>query len=265
MKNRPSQLGLIVEGNTTQSALLRLHKLGEVLGPVKSTMPSTARRFSNAIRGGYPVADYEGLQDASLILIRVPDSALSRVVGEVAASGLSLRESAFVLCESWQGVKALDALRQKGAHAATIMRLPVDQRDWFVAEGDSKAVRPTRRFLQAQGCTVTELNQHGKHFLFASQLLISALPVPLFVAAQQALRESGFSGNLLTNLMEQMLMRSVRDVMLGAKSRWGGPLLESSEPTVEAHLDALAALRPEMGAFINEQLALARNMMRGKR
>jgi hypothetical protein len=112
---------------------------------------------------------------------------------------------------------------------------------------------------------VTELNGQGKHFLFASQLLISALPVPLFVAAQQALRESGFSGNLLTNLLEQMLMRSVRDLMLGAKGRWGGPLLESSEHTVETHLNAVAELRPEMGAFINEQLDLARNMMRSKR
>ena len=59
MKNRPLRLGLVVEGNTTQSAVLRLDKLPEELGPVKSTVLSTARRLTNTLRGGYPVADYD--------------------------------------------------------------------------------------------------------------------------------------------------------------------------------------------------------------
>lgn len=264
MKNRLSRLGLIVEGNTTQSAIFRLDRLADVLGPVKSTVPSTARRFSNTIRGGYPVADYEGLKDASLIFIRVPDSALSRVVAEMAASSLQLRDLSIVLCESWQGVDALEALRERGACAATIMQLPVDRRDWFVADGDLKAVRQARKLLEARGCRVTELSARGKHLLFASELLINALPVPLFLAGQQALRESGFSGNVLMTVLEQMLIRSIKDLMLGAKGRWGGPLLECSEDTSIGHLEAVTQLRPELGAFVNEQLTVARRVMQAK-
>lgn len=265
MKNRPWRLGLIVEGNTTHAAIFRLEKLAEILGPIKSTVPSTARRFSNSMRGGYPVADYEGLKDANIIFIRVPDGSISRVVAEMAESKLDLHQVSVVLCETWQGVESLSALRQRGAYTATLMQLAVGRRDWFVADGDSKAARLARRLLESKGCKVTELSAKGKHFLFAAQVLLSALPVPLFVGGQQALRESGFSGNLLVNVLEQMLARSVKDMMLGAKGRWGGPLLECSEVVAESHLAALSELRPELGAFTKLQLTMARTMMQGKR
>ena len=261
MKNRPSRVGLVVEGNTTLSSVLRFDKIADELGPVKSTLISTARRLSNAIRAGYPVADYEGLQDAALILIRVPDTSLPRVVRDIAESGLQLQNLAFALCESWYGLDVFQALKAKGAEVATLMNLPLDKKDWFVVDGDPKAVRLVRRFIEANACRVTELDASGKHFLFASELLVNALPVPLFLAAQQTLRSSGFSGQLLIAVLEQMLLRTVRDVMRSGKGRWGGPLLDCPEEVSTAHLEALARLRPDLAAFVNEQLTIARAMM----
>ncbi len=261
MKNRPSRVGLVAEGNTIQSTILRFDKLADDLGPVKSNAMGTARRLSNNLRCGYPVADYEGLEAAALILIRVPDASLTRVVKEIAESGLDLAGLAFLLCESWHNVDIFDALKQKGAEVATVMTLPLEKKDWFVTDGDSKAMRLARRFIEANGGRVTELDANGKHFLFVSELLINALPVPLFATAQQTLRSSGFSGNLLSAVLEQMLLRTVRDVMRSAKGHWGGPLLDCPEEVSTAHLNAVTGLRPDLSTFLKTQLDLARGMM----
>ena len=51
MKKR-LQAGLIVEGNSTNSTVLRLPKIPEELGPIKSRALRVARRLSNLIEGG---------------------------------------------------------------------------------------------------------------------------------------------------------------------------------------------------------------------
>src|SRR5579884_4074992 len=93
-------LGLVVEGNATASAILKLPSVLDELGPVKAGVPRVARRLSNFLRAGYPVATYQELQEARLILLRVPDQTVSRLVSELTASGLVLKDLVFVLCES---------------------------------------------------------------------------------------------------------------------------------------------------------------------
>src|SRR5438552_2821181 len=104
------QLGLVVEGNATSSAVLRLPGLAAELGPIKSIGLQVARRVSNFLRGGYAVADYEELQNAKLVLLRVPDAELARIVDELCASGLVFPDISFVLCESWILTEALQPL-----------------------------------------------------------------------------------------------------------------------------------------------------------
>ncbi len=68
------QLGLIAEGNSTNSAVLRLPKIADELGPVKSVTLRVARRLSNFLRAGYAVSEYKDLDAARVVLLRVPDS-----------------------------------------------------------------------------------------------------------------------------------------------------------------------------------------------
>src|ERR1700761_2174519 len=100
MKKR-SRIGLVVEGNSTNSAILRLPRLAEELGAIKSTQLRVARRLSNFLRAGYGVGAYEDLQGSKLVLVRVPDSMVSRVVNELCESELDFKNLAFALCESW--------------------------------------------------------------------------------------------------------------------------------------------------------------------
>src|SRR3954447_20412905 len=149
--NQQLQLGLIIEGNSTHSEILRLPSIVQDLGPVKSSSIRVARRHSNQIRAGYPVADYQELHTANLILIKVADSSVPRVVEEICVSDLPLRGLAFALCESWLETETLEPLAKRGANVATLLKLPSLSTQRFVVEGDVKAVRQVRRFLTRNG------------------------------------------------------------------------------------------------------------------
>lgn len=255
------QLGLVIEGNSTESAVLCLPKLAEELGPVKSTVLRVARRVSNMLKAGYAVADYEELQAASLILLRMPDSSVPRIVNELCSSELIVKDLSFVLCESWLPVDALSALTDRGAGVATLVKLPTQQGSWFAVDGQAKAVRQIRQFLERNEVRSNELLPDSKHLLFASEMLATALPMPLLVTAQQALRASGVSGKLLSALLEEMTQKAVQDFLKGARGVWGGPLAAAPEETSQAYLEQLHRSHPAIASLIEEHLPSSRQIM----
>ena len=260
MKKRV-RLGLIVEGNSAASAVLRLPKVAAEVGPVKSGGLRVARRVSNMLRAGYAVSDYEELQPAKLILLRVPDAVVPRIVAELCASDLVLKGSCFVLCESWLPASILEALTERGASVATMLALPTVHPQWFVVEGQVAAVRQTRRLLEENQMRSVEIQMDTKELYFAADLLASALPMPLLLAAQRALRSTGLSGHHLTAVLEQMMQKVMRDFLKGARVAWGGPLAESSAATSANYLDKLQQTSPEIAKVIDEQLPRARDLM----
>lgn len=252
------QLGLVAEGNFTKSAILRLPKLPEELGPIKSTALRVARRLSHMLRGGYAVADYEELQAARLILLRVPDAVVPRVVEELGASELVLGDLCFVLCESWLSSNVLEPLKKAGASVATVLTVPSNNYAWFVVEGDTVAVRQLRRFVEHSEARAFELRGGCKQLYFAAELLATHLATPLFLSAQQALREGGITGNHLTAIVEEMAQKTFKDLLRGARTNRVGPLIECSPATAKEHLDALRENQPHLAEIVNEQLAWAR-------
>ena len=258
---KQSQLGLVIEGKATSSAVLQLPKLAEDLGPVKSTTKGTARRLSNMLRAGHAVDHYEDLQTASLILLRVPDQSVRRVVEDLCHSELAMKDLAFVLCESWLGLEALEPLALRGAGTGTLMNLPTVRRGWFAVEGSARAVRQTRRFLERNGARSDELKANSKHSLFVSEIMATALPMPMLLSAQQALRASGFSGNVLARLLEQMLLKALQDFLRGSRGVWGGPLNECSPEISGGHLDHFRESSPRLSKLLDEQIDQARQAM----
>ncbi len=258
---KQSQLGLVIEGSATASAVLRASRLAVELGPVKAATVRVARRLSNVLKAGCAVEDYEDLQGASLVLLRMPDAAVSRIVDEICASELVLKDMSFVLCESWLTGDVLRPLAKQGASTATLMNLPTTQRDWFVVEGAPKAVRQVRRFLERSGVRSDELRAESKHLLFASQMMATAVTVPVLLSAQQALRTGGFSGNILSALLEQMTLKMLHDFLRGGRATWGGPLNECTPEISESHFQTLREKNPDIAAFVDEQIVLARRVM----
>jgi hypothetical protein len=210
-------LGLVLEGSSSRSAILRLPNIAEEIGPIKCGAMRLARRFCNLLQGGYAVADYEELQSAQVILLRVPDAAVPRIVDELCASELVLSRLSFVLCETWLSTESLEPLRERGASVATLTRVPTMERNWFVLEGQAPLTRNVRHFIERHNGRAFEMNPGSKHLLFAAEVLSTLLPVPLLLAAQASLRNGGIGGHEIAELIHQMTEKAVREVVKGVR------------------------------------------------
>lgn len=253
---KPLRVGLVVEGNATRSVMVRLPKLAEILGPVKATIPRVARRLSNFLRAGEVAHEYNELETATLILLRVPDERLASVIEEMAASELNFKNVSVVLCESWLTAEALAPLARRGASVASVQVLE-GRRNWFMAEGQLGAIRAVRTLLDYNDCKLLEIREGSKAKCFAAGVLAGALPMPLYLTAQHALRDAGLSGNNLGAVLEEIAMTLFREFAKGARATWGGPLSEASEMARHQHLEWLQEHDPQLAATLNAYLHLA--------
>ncbi len=254
--NNQQLLGLVVEGNATSSQVLRLPGMPEDLGPIKAGALRVARRLSNFLQAGFPVGAYEDLRAARLILLRVPDTIISRIVDELCASELSLKDLSFVLCESCLSTSVLRPLQTKGAWTATLTPVQTPRKTWFVVEGQLPAIRQARKFLQRNDARVFELRPGTKPLYFAAQLLATALPVQLFATAQQALRAAGISGNHLYDLLEEMSLEMFRSFSNGVRLSWPGARTGCSLDTCLEYFEHLRLHFPQIAAALDEQVAI---------
>jgi predicted short-subunit dehydrogenase-like oxidoreductase (DUF2520 family) len=248
------QIGLIIEGNSTHSEILKLPSIVQELGPVKSSSFRVARRHSNQIRAGYPVSDYQDLHAANLILIKLADSSVARVVDELCASDLSARGLGFVLCESWLDREVLEPLTKRGATVASVVKLPSVSTERFAVEGDLKAVRQVRRFLTRSGARSIELRPEHKHLVFASELLAMTVPIALLGSAKQLLREGGVTGNVLWDILDQMARKMVLDFSRGSRPEATGPLAECASEIRKSHMELLDRTQPLIASMLREHL-----------
>ena len=251
------QVGLIVEGNSTRSVILRLPGIAEEIGPIKAVTTRVARRVSNFFRAGNVVENYEDLANCDLVLMRVPDESIPRIVHEIAASQLETSRISFVLCESWLSSDVLKPLSDRGAAVATVVSVPASARNWFAIEGDFAAAKRVKRLLVEAGARAIELRAGSKYLYFAATAFAQTLPRALFVAAQRALRIAGVSGRPLQTVIEEMAQGMFRDMSQGSRAGWSGPLLDCPEALAEGYVRHLRKTEPNLAGFLSEQLRLA--------
>ena len=251
------QAGLIVEGNSTRSVILRLPGIAAEIGPIKAATTRVARRVSNFFHAGDVVENYEELENCDLVLMRVPDESVTRIVREISASKLDASRISFALCESWLSSDILKPLSDRGAAVATVVSVPASARNWFAIEGDFAAAKRVKRLLIEAGAYAIELRPGSKYLYFAATAFAQTLPRALFVAAQQALRIAGVSGRPLGSVIEEMAQGMFRDMSQGSRAGWSGPLLDCPEELADQYEIHLRKTEPELADFLSQQLRLA--------
>jgi predicted short-subunit dehydrogenase-like oxidoreductase (DUF2520 family) len=257
MRKAQRQLGLIVEGNSTKSAILRFPGLAETIGPIKALSPAVARRVSNFFRTGISVDSYESLQECESVLIRVPDAGIPRIASEICASSLNIAGMSFILCESWLPSDALGALRSRGATVASVIPVRGNNGRWFAIEGQFVAAKRARRIFHDLEARTVELKPGTKHLYFAASAFAETLPRALFAAAQKALRMSGVTGKHLYALIEEMAQNMIRDLDRGSRGGWSGAPLDCPDQLASKYMSELRRTSPELAALLTEQLRLA--------
>ena len=257
-------MGLVIEGNSTSSTLLRLHGISAELGPIKSSSLQVARRVSNFLDGGYAVHSYADLASSRTILIRVPDAAIERVVAEISRSELEWQDHSFVLCETWAPTQLLAPLKNLGASIASLVTVPMGAERTFVVEGDMAAARQIKRAVERAGACALELRFDAKHLLFAASVLCTAVPVPALMMAQQALRDGGISGSQLSSVIDGMSGEMLSGFLKGSRTTWGGPMAELSETNQQVYWDQLGKTHPEVSDTLRQLVEWSRKYMQKK-
>ncbi len=220
-----------------------------------------ARRVSNFLKGGYATNSYADLGAARTVFIRVPEEAIERVVAEISKAELNWPEHSFALCETWAPTELLQPLRANGAGIASVVSLPNAQQKTFAVEGDIPAVRQVRRAIERTDARTIELKPNTKHLLFAASILCTAIPVPLLLMAQHALREGGVNGNQLSMLTEEMSGEMLFSVLKGARMAWGGPLADSLESSQGVYWKRLNETHPELAKTLKEMVDWSKKYM----
>lgn len=254
-------LGLVLEGSSSRSTILRLPNIAGEIGPIKCSAMRLARRFCNLMQGGYAVADYEELQSAQIILLRVRDVAVPRIMDELCASELVLSRLSFVLCETWLSTESLEPLRQRGASVATLTRLPTLERNWFVLEGQGPLTRSVRRLIERHDGRAFEMKAGSKHLLFAVELLTTLVPIPLLLAAQASLRTGGMSGNEIAALIDQLTQKAVRDMLKGVRLPLRLAPADCSCELRSQYVLALEEKEPALASFIQQEQTASAKLM----
>lgn len=253
-------VGLVVEGNVTKSAVLRLPGIGDHVGPVFSNTLRVARRFTNAFRAGDAVESFGQLGETRLVIFRIPDSSLARIVDQFCASEIHLEGMCFAVCETWLASDSLSPLRERGAFVATVSTLPGAGARWFITEGDRPALRQVRLLLESSGARVIALRAGTKPLFFAAEYLATVVPLPLFSAAQVALRAAGISGKVLTAVTDRLAQRLIKNIRAGNRLAHSGPFQPGEDGYTDKQLQCVRDVLPEAAGLSSstlEQLLLA--------
>ncbi len=247
-------VGLVVEGNVTTSAVLRLPGIGDHIGPVISSTLRVARRFTNAFRAGDAVESFEELSETRLVILRIPDSSLNRILDHFCASELDLKGMCFAVCETWLASDCLSSLRDRGASVATVSTLPGSGARWFIVEGDKPALRQVRQLFEFTGARVIALREGTKPLYFAAEYLATVVPLPLFSTAQTALREAGISGKILTAVMDRLAQRLIKNIRAGNRLTHVGPFQSGEGGYTDEQLQCVREVIPEAASLSSSTL-----------
>src|ERR1700733_1407365 len=180
---KAQSVGLIGTGSLTDSPLTRFWWLSERLGPVNSASYRVASRIANMLQAGHPVKDYAEFENCDLILVCVPEVAISPVVSEMVSSKISWPGKAVVLCSTWLDSGELQKLAALGASIGSISPIPGFDDERYLVEGDPMAIRHSKSLVEYRERRVVAIERPLKPFYLAALTCTGSL---LFALLQVA-------------------------------------------------------------------------------
>jgi predicted short-subunit dehydrogenase-like oxidoreductase (DUF2520 family) len=252
---KAQSVGLIGRGNLTDSPLTRFWWLSERLGPVKSVSYRVASRIANMLRAGHPVKDYAEFESCTLILVCVPDEAVSQVVSEMLSSGISWRGKAVMLSSTWLDSGALRDLSAHGASIGSISPIPGFDDQRYLVEGDPLAIRESKRLMERRDLRVVAIERPLKPFYLAALTCTGALLFALLRAASESLHHAGIPPGPSAALLERQITRTLRAFLKGGQRAYPEPR------ELPRQLQALSGANPELAYYVEQSTRLASRLM----
>jgi predicted short-subunit dehydrogenase-like oxidoreductase (DUF2520 family) len=252
---KAKSVGLIGAGSLTDSPLTRFWWLSERLGPVKSASYRVASRIANMLQAGHPVKDYAEFESCILILISVPEEDVSQVVSDLLSADISWRGKAVVLCSAWLDSSELRELSARGASVGSISPIPGFDDQRYLVEGDSLAIRESKRLVEHRERRAVAIERQLKPFYLAALTCTGSLLFALLRVAFEALHHAGIPPGLSATLLEPQIPRTLRAFLKGGRRAYPEPR------ELPGQLRALSAASPELAHYLEQSCRVASRLM----
>jgi predicted short-subunit dehydrogenase-like oxidoreductase (DUF2520 family) len=234
----------------------RLREAGWRVIAVSARSEASAKSAARFIGGGRAMAGVPAsLIGAGLILLTVPDDALTMVTAQLAQlAAAELRDKIVLHTSGALDSSVLQPLRDLGAAVGSMhplqtfsgVGIPPLTGKVFATEGDELAVRAARRIARTLGGLPVAIEAVQKPLYHAAGVFGAGLCLALEEAGVQVLMNVG----LKRREARQALLSLTRQVLenydkLGPQKAWTGPLARGDYRVVAAHRAALSRLQPE--------------------
>ena len=233
------------------------HSLAKALSaadiPVKSIFNRTtddAKKLADdlyiRISGSFPSADYE-LGD--LIFITVSDSAIEKVVRQLADVSADFSHKTIVHCSGNESATLLQPIKKKGGLIASFHPLqtftaqsgPSDFNDiYFSLQGDKSAFPQLKEIASQMGAYTLEVSKEQKSHLHAAAVIASNYLNTLLDAAVATATVSGLSKEKAKQALFPLIKTSLKNIESQSfEEALTGPIKRGDWETVEHHLHLL--------------------------
>jgi predicted short-subunit dehydrogenase-like oxidoreductase (DUF2520 family) len=245
-----NSLAIVGAGRVGRALGRRLREQGWKIGAVVARDVPSARKAVRFIGAGQAHAvAVRGIFASRVILITVPDDAVTEVAEELARIGAEELRGKVVLHTSGAlGPSVLSVLKSNGAAVGGMHPLqtfsgvgvPPLEGKIFAIGGDVQAVKTARKITRALGGSPVRMEGNKKVLYHAAAAMAAGHVLALEEAATQLFVSLGVRRRealrALLSLTRQVLENFER---LGPHAAWTGPLSRRDYRVVRAHLDAL--------------------------
>lgn len=258
MSAEPTTLAIIGAGRVGRSMGRQLRRAGWSIRAVVTRSKASAKRAVRHIGSGRPYGKLTRLVlDARVVLIAVPDDAISKVAARLAQMGGDEWQGKVVLHTSGALDKSVLApLENLGAATGSLHLMqsfsarvaPSFEGVWMVIEGTPKALHIARHMARDLGGAPSQIQGGDKQAYHAAGVFCAAHVLTMVEAGTRILTNAGFSrrqaASALLQLSRQVLLN---DEQFGPRISWTGPAARGDFGTIAGHIQALARFPREYG------------------
>jgi hypothetical protein len=209
MKNN-YPLALIASGPTRHNLFSKINGLSAQLGPVKSRSLRVASKVSNALKAGWPCAEWRDILEREFVFVCCPGADLQPIVDEMGRAGNSWSGRTIVFCTAEISAGARAAIDALGGSVVTLSVVRGSREPVVTIDGSDKAASRVHRILRDAGADALVVRNGAQKDLMDSVASIEAGSLAILQTATDALCSAGLRGEEARTLAAEAMQEAVK-------------------------------------------------------
>lgn len=254
------KVNLIGAGRVGQTFLSLLSSLADCeIQDVLSASRNSAENAVQRVGAGRAETDLSDMRPADLWVVAVPDTQISCVASDLAATQTATEQRPTVFhCSGFFPADELAALRRLGWRLASVHPVlsfadPDKAIKQFTGtlcglEGDADALAILKPILERMGAECFSIRSDGKSLYHAAAVISNNFAVVLQAIAREAWAEAGVRADVVPLLNARLLESTAKNVVaLGPQQALTGPAARGDERVVTTQGRDVANWHPQAG------------------